>query len=95
MYTVIRDGTRVSPTPDEVVKRASGSSARCSRDGRIQGYYLVKEGGGVVATISVFESKDEDRRLGRGRADWVRDRLADMLPNAPQVTSGETTGINP
>jgi heme-degrading monooxygenase HmoA len=95
VYTVIRRYEGVTDA-DEVVKRATEEFGPMlkTRPG-FQGYYLVKEGGGVVATISVFESKDEADASVAAAADWVRDRLADVLPNAPQVTSGETTGINP
>jgi hypothetical protein len=95
MYTVIRRYEGVSD-PDEAVKRASEEFGPMlkARAG-FQGYYLLKAGDGVIATISVFESQGEAEASTAAAADWVRDRLADLLPNPPQVTAGETTGINP
>jgi heme-degrading monooxygenase HmoA len=95
MYTVIRRYEGLTDA-DEVVKRAAEEfgPTLASRPG-FQGYYLVKAGGGVIASISVFESQAEAEASTAAAADWARERLAELAPNPPQVTAGETTGINP
>ena len=51
--------------------------------------YWVDAGGGVMASTSVFEDQaGAEPSTGRAAA-WVRDNIASLLPNPPQVTAGE------
>ncbi len=52
-------------------------------------YYVIDAGEGVLASISIFESRDGAEESTREAAEWVRDNLASLMPNPPQVTSGE------
>jgi hypothetical protein len=62
-------------------------------------YHFVDAGGGVMVSTSVFEDLEategifEDREgvaeSNRRAAEWVRENLAPLLPNAPQITAGE------
>jgi hypothetical protein len=52
-------------------------------------YYWVDAGGGVMVSTSVFEDESGARDSNRRAADWVRENLAPLLPNAPQITAGE------
>ena len=52
-------------------------------------YYALNTGAGEIATVSVFEDQagaDESIRMA---ADWVRQNLAALLPNPPEITAGE------
>jgi hypothetical protein len=93
MYTAIRRYERVSD-PSEVVKRATEEFAPMLGDkpGFI-GYWIVDAGDGVVATISVFETKEEADESTETAAGWARERLADLITGPPQVTAGATTGV--
>jgi hypothetical protein len=52
-------------------------------------YYWVDAGGGVMVSTSVFQDKAGAEESNRKVVDWVRQNLASLLPNPPQVTSGE------
>jgi hypothetical protein len=52
-------------------------------------YYVVNAGAGEVATVSVFEDQAGAEESIRVAADWVRQNLAALLPNPPEIISGE------
>jgi hypothetical protein len=52
-------------------------------------YYLVDAGGGVIISTSVFQDKAGAEESNRRAAAVVRESLASLLPNPPQVTAGE------
>lgn len=52
-------------------------------------YYWLDAGNGVMVSTSVFQDEaGADESVSRA-ADFVRDHLASLLPNPPQVTAGE------
>jgi hypothetical protein len=52
-------------------------------------YYAVDSGLGTVTSVSVFENQAGADESNRMAADWVRENLASMLPNPPEITAGE------
>lgn len=52
-------------------------------------YYLVDAGNGSGATISVFESQAAAEQSNRRAADWIKENLAPLAPNAPEIWVGE------
>jgi hypothetical protein len=52
-------------------------------------YSIVDGGNGVVASISVYESREAAEQSNQDAADWVGENLASFMPSAPQVTAGE------
>jgi hypothetical protein len=92
MYTVIRRYEGVTDV-DEVVRRATGEfSAILAAEPGFQGYWVMNVGGGVIASISVFDSKEQAEASTKAAAGWVGENLAEFAPNAPKVMEGETTG---
>lgn len=78
MYTVIRRYEGVTDV-DEVVRRASTEcSAMLAAQPGFQG--------------SVFDTKEEAEASTEAARGWVGENLAAFVPNAPQVTAGETSG---
>ncbi|WP_144122610.1 hypothetical protein [Catellatospora sichuanensis] len=55
----------------------------------ILAYYWVDAGNGVMVSTSVFESRDGAEESNRRAAEWVKENLASLLPNPPQITAGE------
>jgi len=93
MYTVIRRYHGVQQA-EEVARRAVEEFAPTLRDQPgFQGYWVVNAGDGVLATVSVFESQETAEASTAAAATWVQENLANLVPNPPRVTSGETTGI--
>ena len=52
-------------------------------------YYVVDAGAGEVATVSVFEDQAGAEESVRMAADFIRQNLAALLPNPPEITAGE------
>ena len=52
-------------------------------------YYWVDAGGGVMISTSVFQDQSGAQESNKRAADWVRQNLAPLLPNPPQITAGE------
>jgi hypothetical protein len=52
-------------------------------------YWALDAGGGVVASVSVFEDQAGVEEATRRAASRVKDNLASLIPNPPQVTMGE------
>jgi hypothetical protein len=51
--------------------------------------YLVDAGGGVMISTSVFQNQSGAEDSNRRAADYVRENVAQLLPNPPQITAGE------
>jgi hypothetical protein len=52
-------------------------------------YWAIDAGGGVVASVSVFQDQSGVEEATRRAASWVKDNVAGFMPNPPQVTMGE------
>ena len=52
-------------------------------------YYVVDAGAGEIATVSVFEDQAGAEESVRMAADFIRQNLATLLPNPPEITAGE------
>jgi quinol monooxygenase YgiN len=52
-------------------------------------YYWVDAGNGVMVSTSVYEDQSGAEESTRRAADFVRENLAPLLPNPPQITGGE------
>jgi hypothetical protein len=52
-------------------------------------YYWIDAGNGVMVSTSVFESEAGAEESIKKAAAFVRDNLASLLPNPPQVMSGQ------
>ncbi|GHD65533.1 MULTISPECIES: hypothetical protein [Streptomyces] len=76
----------------------SGEAARLVNEGFVPlmrqvpgfvAYYWIDTGDGAMVSTSVFQDRaGADESISRA-ADFVRDNLASLLPNPPQVMAGE------
>ena len=54
------------------------------------GYYLIDAGHGIVNSIGFFDTPEHADESARVASTWVREqKLEDVLPNAPKITTGE------
>jgi hypothetical protein len=89
MYTTVRRYDGVTD-PHEAARRVNeGFVPIISTASDFVAYYWVDAGDGVMVSTSVFETRDGAEQSNRTAADWVKDNLASLLPNPPQVTAGE------
>jgi hypothetical protein len=89
MYATIRRYEGVSD-PGEAGRRVSEGFVPLLKElSGFVAYYWVDAGGGVMASTSVFEDRAGAESSTDRAADWVRENIAELLPNPPQVTTGE------
>ncbi|WP_326624087.1 MULTISPECIES: hypothetical protein [unclassified Streptomyces] len=89
MYAVVRRYEGVTD-PAEAGRQVNEGFLPLLR--QVQGfvaYYWVDAGGGVMISTSVFQDPAGAEESTDRAADFVRDRLASLLPSPPQVTAGE------
>ena len=51
-------------------------------------YYWVDEDDGVMVSVSVYETREAEEESNRVAADFVKQRVAALLPKPPQITAG-------
>ncbi|MFF5277332.1 hypothetical protein [Streptomyces sp. NPDC000133] len=89
MYAVVRRYEGVTD-PAEAGRQVSEGFLPLLR--QVQGfvaYYWVDTGGGVMVSMSVFQDPAGAEESTDRAGEFVRERLASLLPNPPQVTAGE------
>ena len=53
-------------------------------------YCLIEAGNGIVSSIGFFDTAEHADESARVASTWVREqKLENMLPNAPKITTGE------
>jgi hypothetical protein len=49
----------------------------------------ANRGGGVMISTSIFENQSGAEESTKRAADYVREKMASLLPKPPQITAGE------
>ncbi|HEY9225442.1 MAG TPA: hypothetical protein VIP11_02265 [Gemmatimonadaceae bacterium] len=89
MYATVRRYDGVT-NPSEVGRRVTKDFMPIvSQIPGLVAYYWVDAGSGVVLSTSVFQDQSRAEESNKKAADFVRQNLATLLPNAPQITAGE------
>jgi hypothetical protein len=52
-------------------------------------YYCIDGGDGVIISVSVFQDRASAEQSNDKASDYVRENLAALFPNRPQITAGE------
>ncbi len=91
MYVAIRRYQLEDPgSVGEVLRRATEGFIPIIKDAPgFLAYYGLDSGGGTVTSVSVFEDQAGADESNRRAAGWVEENLASMLPNPPEIISGE------
>ncbi|GAA5004984.1 hypothetical protein GCM10023335_21520 [Streptomyces siamensis] len=89
MYAAVRRYSGVTD-PVEAGRRVNEGFVPLIREiPGLLAYYWVDAGNGVMVSTSVFESEAGAGESIKKAAVFVRDNLASLLPNPPEVMSGE------
>jgi hypothetical protein len=95
MYATVRRYEGVTD-PREAGRRVNeGFVPLVSQIPGFVGYFWVDAGGGVMVSMSVFQDQAGAKESNKRAADWVRQNLAPLLPNPPQITAGEVVAQKP
>lgn len=88
MYAAVRRYSGVTD-PAEAGRRVNEGFVPLMREiPGLRAYYWVDAGNGVMVSTSVFEDEAGAEESIRKAADFVRDNLASLLPNPPEVSAG-------
>ena len=75
---------------DEVIREINEGFLPIIKDASgFQAYYALDAGGGRLASVSVFDDQAGAEESTRMAADWIRQNMASLLPNPPEVLEGE------
>ncbi|MFD8192517.1 hypothetical protein [Streptomyces wuyuanensis] len=89
MYAAVRRYSGVTD-PVEAGRRVNEGFVPLMREiPGLRAYYWVDAGNGVMVSTSVFEDESGAEESIRKAADFVRDHLASLLPNPPEVMAGQ------
>ena len=88
MWATVRRYEGVTDS-DEAAKRVREGFVPLIRDHQgFVAYYWMDAGDGVMFSTSVFEDQADEEDSNRMAADWVKENIADLLPNPPAITAG-------
>ena len=89
MYATVRRYEGVTD-PSEAGRRVNeGFVPLISKVPGFVAYYWVDAGGGVMISTSIFENQSGAEESTKRAADYVREKMASLLPKPPQITAGE------
>jgi hypothetical protein len=89
MYATVRRYEGVSDPGDAARRVNEGFVPLISEIPGFVAYYWVDAGDNVMVSTSVFEDETGEVESNRRAADWVRENLASVLPNPPQIAAGQ------
>jgi quinol monooxygenase YgiN len=90
MYGVIRRYKLDPANFDESVRRVEqGFVSKISASPGFVSYRVLRADNGDALSVSVFDSREQAEESAKTAAGWVRENLAELMPNPPEVTAGE------
>ncbi|POX45120.1 hypothetical protein C3488_30690 [Streptomyces sp. Ru72] len=89
MYAAVRRYEGVTDPAEAGRKVSEGFVPLIRQIPGLLAYYWVDAGDGVMVSTTVFESEEGAEESIKKAAVFVRDNLASLLPNPPQVMSGQ------
>ena len=90
MHVAIRRYQTDPASVDEIMRHVNEGFIPIIKDAEgFLAYYALNAGAGKIATVSVFEDQAGAEESIRMAADWVRQNLAALLPDPPEITEGE------
>ena len=90
MHVAIRRYQLEPGSVDEVMRHVNEGFIPIIKDANgFLAYYALNAGAGEIATVSVFEDQAGAEESISLAADWIRQNLAALLPDPPEITAGE------
>jgi quinol monooxygenase YgiN len=92
MHAAIRRYQVDPSNVDEIMRHVDEGFLPIIKDAQgFLAYYALKAGDGQIATVSVFEDQAGAEESIRMAGDYVRDNLASLMPDPPEITAGEVS----
>ena len=89
MYATVRRYDGVTDTNEATRRVNEGFIQIVSQIPGFVAYYWIDAGNGVMISTSVFQDRASAEESNARASGYVRENLASVLPNPPQITGGE------
>lgn len=89
MYATVRRYEGVTDSREAARQVNEGFVPLISKVPGFLAYYWIDAGSSVMVSTSIFEDQAGAEESNRRAADWLRQNIAHLLPNSPQITAGE------
>jgi hypothetical protein len=90
MYASIRKYKIAPGTIGEITRRVEeGFVPIISKGPGFVAYFNINSGPDVMTTVSVFQDHTGAAKSNMTAASWVKQNVASLLPNPPEIISGE------
>ena len=89
MYATIRRYEGVTDVREAIRRVNEGFIQIVSEIPGFAAYYWIEGGDGVMTSVSIFQDRASAEESNARASDYVREHLASVLPNPPQITAGE------
>jgi hypothetical protein len=89
MYATVRRYEGVTDVREAIRRVNEGFIQIVSEIPGFAAYYWIEGGDGVMTSVSIFQDRASAEESNARASDYVREHLASVLPNPPQITAGE------
>jgi len=89
MYISVRRYNNVRSVREVCSKIATSFVPLLQRSPGFVAYYAVDGGGGTMATISIFSTRQMATESNEIAIAWMREHAADLQPEPPEIVSGK------
>ena len=89
MYATVRRYDGVTDVREAIRHVNEGFIQILSEIPGFAAYYWIDGGDGVMISVNVFQDRASAEQSNARASDYVRENLAALFPNRPQITAGE------
>jgi hypothetical protein len=90
MYLTLRRYAGTAAQVDEISSRAEkGLVPILKKSSGFKGYFVFASEDGDGVSVSLFESQEQAAKANEQARSWVQSEMKDLLPDPPEVFSGE------
>ncbi len=94
MYVSIRRYDNVRSVSEVCGKIAESFVPLLRRSPGFIAYYAVDGGGGTMATVSIFSTRDMALESNEKAAVWLKDNVAHLQPDPPEIVAGRAEVVS-
>ncbi len=92
MYITLRRYAGAASRADEIAHKVEGGLVPILKQSPgFRGYLALASEAGDAVSVSIFDDRDAAARANDAARQWVQSELRDLLPDVPEVFTGETT----
>jgi hypothetical protein len=89
MYVVVRILVNMQSVEEAAARAKSGLGPLLRKTPGFQGYYVLRGGSGVGASLRLFETEQAALSANAEALSWIRQNIADLYEGEPEVIAGE------